>query len=294
MKLGFIGLGVMGLPMARNLMRAGHSLALWARRPEAAQPLLAEGAQLCASARELGAASEVVFTMVTSSSDVVDLVLGDEGVAQGAAAGSAIVDCSTIAPGVARQLAEKLDQRGLDWLDAPVSGGGQGAIDATLSIMVGGRAEVLARLRPLLECLGKTIVHIGPAGAGQVAKACNQMVMVAAIQACAEATLLARASGVDPAKVMDALAGGSAGSRVLDVFGRRMVEQRFEAGVQARLHHKDFGLLMGEAARLGVALPVVSQVWQQLNALMAQGFGGDDSSSLLRALQAASPLREAT
>jgi 2-hydroxy-3-oxopropionate reductase len=166
-----------------------------------------------------------------------------------------------------------------------VSGGEQGAIAATLAIMVGGREQALERVRPLLEKLGKTIVHVGPNGAGQVAKACNQMVMVAGIQACAEAMLLARASGVDPARVRQALQGGSAGSRVLDVLGERMVTRQFAAGIEARLHHKDFGILMDEAVRLGVPLPVMAQVWQQLNALIGQGWGREDTSSLLRVLE---------
>jgi 2-hydroxy-3-oxopropionate reductase len=192
---------------------------------------------------------------------------------------------STIAPGTARTIAQDLAERAVDMLDAPVSGGETGAIAASLSIMVGGSAAVLDRVRPLFAVLGKTLVHVGECGAGQVAKACNQMVMVGFIQAVAEALLLARAAGADPAKVRQALAGGSAGSRVLEVFGGRMVDRDFAAGVEARLHHKDYGILMAEAYRLGVPLPVSAQVWQQLNALMANGFGQQDTSSLLRVLE---------
>jgi len=170
-------------------------------------------------------------------------------------------------------------------LDAPVSGGGQGAIDATLAIMVGGKAAVLERVRPLFEQLGRTIVHIGDNGAGQVAKACNQMIMVATIQASAEALHLAAAAGADPAKVRQALMGGSAGSRVLEVMGRRMVERDFAAGVEARLHHKDFAILLAEAHAMGVPLPVAGMVDQQLNALMARGWGRDDTASLLKVLE---------
>ncbi|PLX69343.1 MAG: 2-hydroxy-3-oxopropionate reductase, partial [Azoarcus sp.] len=243
MRLGFIGLGAMGAPMARHLLGAGHELVVWARRPEAAAEVVAAGALACATPAELAARSEVVFSIVTGSADVEALVLGEQGLAAGLAAGAVHVDMSTIAPGCARRLAAHHAGRSVGWLDAPVSGGAQGAIDATLAIMAGGEAETLARVRPLLEVLGKRIVHVGPAGAGQVAKACNQMIMVAAIQAGAEAMHLAQAHGVDLAAVRQALMGGSAASRVLEVMGARMVSRDFSAGVEARLHHKDFGIL---------------------------------------------------
>jgi 2-hydroxy-3-oxopropionate reductase len=285
MKVGFIGLGAMGRPMALHLLKAGHALSVYARRPDAAQALVDAGAVLRASPADVAAASEVVFTVVTTGSDVEEVVLGERGLIHGAAPGSILVDMSTIAPGAARRIAARLAERGIEMLDAPVSGGEQGAINATLSIMVGGKAEVLERARPLLEKLGKTIVRIGPGGAGQVAKACNQMLMVSLIEACAEALLLAERSGADAEKVKQALAGGSAGSRVLEFFGTKMAARDFKAGVEARLHHKDFGILMNEAASLGAPLPVAAQVWQQLNALMAQGWGRDDTSSLLRVLE---------
>lgn len=285
MKVGFIGLGVMGWPMAGHLLAAGHDLALWARRPEAAAELIAAGAAWCETPAALAAASEVVMTIVTTGDDVEALAFGPDGLAQGFAPGAAHVDMSTIAPAAARGLAARYAARGVAWLDAPVSGGGQGAREAALAIMAGGAAETFARVHPLLAALGRRIVHIGPAGAGQVAKACNQMIMVAAIQANAEAMLLARASGVDAETVRGALAQGSAASRVLDVMGARMTRRDFAAGVEARLHHKDFALLMDEAARLGVPLPVAAQVWQQLNALMARGWGRDDTASLLRVLE---------
>lgn len=289
MKVGFIGLGVMGEPMARHLRAAGHDLAVWARRPASAAALVAEGVPLCATPAELATRSEVVITIVTASADVDALAFGPDGLAEGFAPGAIHVDMSTIAPAMARSLAERHAARGIGFVDAPVSGGGQGARDATLAIMAGAEADVLERVRPLLAAMGKRIVHIGPPGAGQVAKACNQMIMVAAIQACAEAMRLADAHGVDLAAVRTALSGGSAGSRVLEVMGAKMVERDFAAGVEARLHHKDFALLMDEAARLGAPLPVAAQVWQQLNALMGAGWGRDDTSSLLRVLEAASP-----
>jgi 2-hydroxy-3-oxopropionate reductase len=285
MKVGFIGLGVMGRPMALHLLKAGHELAVWARRPESAAPLAAAGAAVCVTPAELARRSEVLFTMITSSADVEAVALGPEGLGEGFASGAVLVDCSTIAPDVARRIAEMLAAKGVHMLDAPVSGGEQGAIDASLAIMAGGEAAVLERVRPLLEVLGKRIVHVGPNGAGQVAKACNQMIMVAAIEAVAEAMRLAAAAGVDCGKVKAALAGGSAGSRVLDVMGERMVKRDFAAGIEARLHHKDFGLVLEAARRAGVPMPLTASVAQQLNALMAQGWGKDDTASLLRVLE---------
>lgn len=289
MRLGFIGLGTMGRPMAANLLRAGHTLAVWARRAEALQPLAAAGALACDSPAAVARCSEAVFSIVTADADVTAIALGEDGILDGAAPGSVLVDMSTIGPQTARHIAERLAQRGIDMLDAPVSGGEQGAIDATLAIMVGGPAAALARVRLALEALGKRIVHIGPNGAGQVAKACNQMVMVTAIQACAEAMRLAAACGVEPDRVRAALQGGAAASRVLDVMGERMTKRDFAAGIEARLHHKDFGILMQEAFRLGAPVPLAAQVSQQLNALMGEGWGRDDTSSLLRVLERRAP-----
>lgn len=283
MKIGFIGLGVMGRPMALHLQRAGHELFVWARRPESAAGL---PATLCTTPAELGQHCAVVFTVITSSADVESVALGANGLSEGMAPGSVLIDCSTIAPESAREIAARLAEKRIHFLDAPVSGGAQGAIDATLAIMAGGDAAVLERVRPLLDCLGKRIVHVGPNGAGQVAKACNQMIMVAAIQAAAEAMRLAAAAGVDCAAVKRALSGGSAASRVLDVMGERMVRRDFSAGIEARLHHKDFGLVLEAARQSGVPVPLAAVVGQQLNALMAQGWGRSDTSSLLRVLEA--------
>ncbi|MDD2741324.1 MAG: NAD(P)-dependent oxidoreductase [Rhodocyclaceae bacterium] len=283
MKIGFMGLGAMGRPMALHLHTAGYELLVWARRPRALADL---PFAVCSSPAELGRCCDIVFTMVTSSADVEHLALGTDGLIAGMAAGSILIDCSTIAPDSARKIAAQLAEKGIEMLDAPVSGGVQGALDATLAIMAGGKAEVLERVRPLLACLGQRIVHIGPNGAGQVAKACNQMIMVAAIEATAEAMRLAQAAGVDCAKVKQALSGGSAGSRVLEVMGERMVTRNFSAGIEARLHHKDFGLVLDAARKSGVYMPLTASIAQQLNALMAQGWGSDDSASLLRVLEA--------
>ncbi len=288
MRVGFIGLGVMGRPMAARLLQAGFELGIWARRPEAATELVAQGATLYSSPAELAAACDVVVTIVTYGADVEQLAFGPEGLATGFRAGSVHVDMSTISPDIARSLAQRYAAQGVAWVDAPVSGGGVAAEAGTLAIMAGAEVATLERVRPVLECFGNRIVHVGEPGAGQVAKACNQMLMVSIIQACAEAMHLARANDVDLSAVRSALMGGSAASRVLEVFGGRMVERDFAAGVQARLHHKDFGILMRDAVRLGTPLPVAAQVWQQLNALMAQGWGGDDTSCLVKVLEAAS------
>jgi len=286
MRLGFIGLGVMGRPMALHLLRAGHELAVWARRPASCQPLLDAGATGVATPADVARRAEVVFTMLTAGVDVQQVTFGPAGLAAGFAAHSVLVDMSTIAPQLARTLAQDLLARcAVEMLDAPVSGGAQGAIAATPAITVALPPTMIASVAAM-EVLGRTLVHVGEHGAGQVAKACNQMLMVAAIQAVAEALHLSRAAGVAPAGVRQALAGGSAGSRVLDVMGGRMVDRDFVAGVEARLHHKDYAIVIGEAHRLGVPLPVSTQVGQQLNALMAMGWGQNDTATLLRVLEA--------
>jgi 3-hydroxyisobutyrate dehydrogenase-like beta-hydroxyacid dehydrogenase len=285
--VAFIGLGNMGRAMAGHLLDAGHALRVHARRAEAMQPFVARGAVACGTPAEAARGAEFIFTNVTASSDVEQVVLGAGGVIETAAAGSVVIDHSTIAPTVTRHIAARLAERGIDMLDCPVSGGTRGAQAATLSIMVGGKAEVLARARPLLEKLGKTITHIGEHGAGQVAKACNQIVQVVNIQGIAEALLFARAHGVDCSTVVTALAAGFAGSRMLDLMGPKMATRDFAAGIEARLHHKDYGLIVDAAKDANLAMPAVALVAQQLNALMGQGWGMDDTSSLLRVLEAA-------
>jgi 2-hydroxy-3-oxopropionate reductase len=288
MQLGFIGLGAMGRPMAEHLLRAGHALSVWSRRRESAAALIGQGALWRDSPAELARHCTVVFTNVTGSADVEGLAFGPRGLAQGFAPGSLHVDFSTIAPSAARRIAARHAAQAVDFVDAPVSGGSVGAQNASLAIMWGGKSALAARLQPFFEVLGKTVVRVGEAGAGQVAKACNQMVMVAAIEAAAEAARLAAASGVDFARVRAAMLHGSAGSRVLDVFGGRMASREFAPGVEARLHHKDYALLMEEATRIGAPLPVSAAVGQQLNAVMARGWGREDTASLLRVLEAGS------
>ncbi|EGK73038.1 Putative 2-hydroxy-3-oxopropionate reductase, garR [Methyloversatilis universalis FAM5] len=285
MKIGFIGLGVMGRAMVANLLRAGHEVTVWARRAESMQPLQALGARTAASPADCARGMEAVCTIVTTGDDVRQVVLGPQGVIEGAQPGCVLIDHSTIPPSVARDIAAALAARDIDMLDAPVSGGERGAIDATLSIMAGGDAAVFERMKPLLSAVGRTLVHVGPTGAGQVTKACNQLILCAFIEAAAEAARLAAASGVDFGKVREAMLHGSAGSKALELFGGKMAGRDFSAGVQSRLHHKDMGIVLGEAVQLGLAMPLSASVWQQLNALMAHGGGTLDTSALLTVLE---------
>lgn len=285
MKLGFIGLGVMGRPMALNLMKRGHQMGVFARRPESAAPLVAAGARPYATPAELAANAEIVFTVVTQSSDVEQVVLGENGVIHGARAGSVVVDMETISPTAARNVAHALAARNIDMLDAPVSGGPMGAEQATLSIMVGGRQAVFNRVKPLFDCLGKTIVLMGDQGAGQITKACNQLALLVTAQGTAEALALAKSCGVDPAKVREVMLGGVAASRVLELFGKRMVEREFAAGIETRLYHKDLHIVLGLAHDLGLATPAAALTMQHINALMGRGEGGSDLSALIKVVE---------
>jgi 2-hydroxy-3-oxopropionate reductase len=285
-RVGFIGLGIMGRPMALNLLKAGYPVAVYARRPESLEPLETAGAETCRSPAELAARSDLVFTMVSDTPDVEEVLFGPGGAIEGVREGTVVVDMSTISPAVTRDMARRLAALGVAMLDAPVSGGEVGAIDGTLSIMVGGEPEVFERVLPLLRVLGENIVHIGDQGAGQVCKACNQVVVGATIAGVAEAVLLARASGVDPGRVREALLGGFAGSRILEVHGRRMIEGDFAPGFKSRLHQKDMGIVLETAQELGLALPGAAQVAQYLNALVGRGLGEEDSAAIYRVLAA--------
>lgn len=286
MKLGFIGLGVMGRPMALNLMKQGHEMNVYGRRAATLAPLLDAGAKRCDTPASLAAACDVVFTMVTASSDVETVALGPDGLIHGGKRGLVLIDMETIAPSVARSIAERLAERGMDMLDAPVSGGPAGAQQATLSIMVGGKADVFQRMRPLFEALGKTVMHMGDHGAGQTTKACNQLALLVNAMGTAEALLLAQRSGLDPAKVREVMLGGVAASRVLDLFGKRMVDRDFTPGIEARLYYKDLHIVLDLVHELGIATPAAAVVMQQINALVGRGEGGSDLSVLLTVLEA--------
>ena len=291
-KVGYIGLGIMGRPAALNLIKAGYPLRVYARRPAMMEPLTMAGATACDSSSSVAAESDIVFINVSDTHDVAEVILGNNGIIEGIRPGSVVVDMSTISPSVTRTFAERLAEKDVHMLDAPVSGGEKGAIDGTLSIMVGGKPAIFERVKPLFDVMGKNIVHIGDHGAGQVAKSCNQVVIAQAIAAIGEAYLLARASGVDPVKVREALLGGFAGSRALESHGQRMLDRNFKPGFKSKLHYKDMRIVMEEAHKLGIALPGAAMVTQYLNALINAGMGEDDSISIYRLQERLSSMTE--
>lgn len=284
-RIAFIGLGSMGGHMVRHLLQAGHQVTLYARRAEAMAPFVAEGAQAASSPAEAARNADFIMTNVTATADVEAILLGAGGATESARSGSIVCDFSTIDANATRHIAARLAERGIEFLDCPVSGGAKAAEAATLTILVGGNVAVLAKAQPLLEKLGKNIFHMGAVGAGQVTKACNQIVQVVNIQGIAEAMLFAQNNGVDTAKMVDALMAGMAGSKMLDLMGRKMAARDFAAGIEARLHHKDFGLVRNIAEQQGLPMPAVALVHEQLSRLMAHGWGTMDTCNLLRVLE---------
>jgi 2-hydroxy-3-oxopropionate reductase len=282
-RVGFIGLGVMGRPMAQRLLAAGHDVIVHNRSRGAVDALVADGAAEANSPQQVAAGSDVVITVLPDAPDVEEVLLGSEGVLRGLSSSGVAVDMTTSTPELARRAARQFEDEGVALLDAPVSGGESGAISGALSIMVGGDAAALEQVRSVLEVMG-TIVHVGDAGAGQIAKAANQMVVGGTIAVVAEALLFAEAAGVDPARVRDALLGGLAGSRILDVHGARMLADDYPAGFRSELHLKDLRIAMHEADLAGVALPATALVRQLFTALVAQGGGADDHAAIKRVL----------
>lgn len=291
-QVGYIGLGIMGRPAALNLMKAGYQVRVWARRAESMEPLEAAGASAGASPADVAAHSDVVFINVSDTPDVEEVILGDGGIIHGAKQGSVVVDMSTISPIATIALAARLGEAGAEMLDAPVSGGEQGAVSGTLSFMVGGKAEVFERVRPLFEVMGKNIIHCGDAGAGQVTKACNQIVITQTIAAVGEAFVFARRNGVDPANVRQALLGGFAGSKVLEAHGQRMLDHDFDPGFKAILHRKDMRIVLDTAAELGIPLPGAAAGAQYINALVGVGEGELDSSAIYKLQESLAGLEE--
>jgi len=285
LKIGFVGLGAMGRPMAQNLLKGGHELCVWARRAQATMALTDAGARALPTPARLAAQCPVVFTMVTRGADVEQVVLGPDGIIHGAKRGSVVIDCSTIAAATARWVAQALAEKGVEMLDAPVSGGEQGAIEGALSIMVGGKAEVFERMRPVLGCVGQTLVHVGDSGAGQVAKAANQLALIVAIQGIAEAMVFARANGVEFRPVWEALTRGFAASRMLEVVGRRMIEQQFSMGIDASLHLKDSLIVLQCAHESHAAVPGAALAAQVFNALFARPGVRWDSAAILKVVE---------
>jgi 2-hydroxy-3-oxopropionate reductase len=278
MRIGFVGLGVMGTPMAANLVAAGHELALYRGREGLA-------GHHCESAADAAERSEVVILMLPDTPDVENALFGPDGVAEGIRPGTLVIDMSSISPTATKAFAERIENLGCDYLDAPVSGGEVGAQQASLTIMVGGRPEVFERAKPLFEVLGKNITLIGGAGAGQTAKVANQIVVGLTIEAVAEALLFAERAGADPAVVRKALMGGFASSRILELHGERMVDQTFDPGFRIRLHRKDLMLAVQAAAELDLALPNTAATQQLMNAAIADGDGDLDHSALYKTLR---------
>jgi len=280
--IGFIGLGIMGKPMARNLLKAGYPLVVHNRSRTAVEELSKEGAQAAGSSKEVAERAEVLITMLPDSPDVELVYAGEQGIFAGAKPGMLLIDMSSISPVVARKLAEEAEKRGLDMIDAPVSGGEAGAISAALSIMIGGKANAVERAMPIFQALGKNIVHIGDTGAGQVTKAANQMVVGTTIAIVSEALVLAAKAGVDPAKVRQALLGGFAQSKILEAHGQKMLERNFKPGFRIRLHEKDMKIALSTGSEYGVPLIVTSQVAQIMTAMKSMGNGDLDHSGLVK------------
>jgi 2-hydroxy-3-oxopropionate reductase len=283
MKVGFIGLGIMGRPMATHLIGAGHTLFLSSRSGVPSE--FAGKAQACASGKEVAQAADVIITMVPDTPHVGEALFGPNGVAAGLTPGKLVVDMSSIAPIATKEFAKKINALGCDYLDAPVSGGEVGAKNATLTIMVGGPQAAFERARPLFEAMGKNITLVGGNGDGQVCKVANQIIVALNIEAVAEALVFAAKAGADPARVRQALMGGFAASRVLEVHGERMIKRTFDPGFRIELHQKDLNLALGEARSLGVSLPNTAGTMQLFNACVAQGGAGWDHSAMVRALE---------
>jgi 2-hydroxy-3-oxopropionate reductase len=284
MNVGFIGLGIMGAPMAGHLIAGGHSLALKTRR-QVPENLVAAGGTPCATAADVAARSDVIILMLPDTPDVETVLFAPDGVAEGAKRGSVVVDMSSISPIATRDFAARLAERGVDYLDAPVSGGEVGAKNAALSIMVGGKADIFARVKPLFDLMGKTVTHVGETGAGQVAKVANQIIVALTIEAVAEGLLFASKAGADPAKVRQAITGGLATSRILELHGERMIKRTFDPGFRIALHQKDLNLALEGAKSLGLALPGTALAQQLFSACAANGAGDKDHSALVQALE---------
>jgi 2-hydroxy-3-oxopropionate reductase len=283
--VGFVGLGIMGAFMAGNLLEAGHELVVHNRTRTKAERLAQRGARVAASPREVAEGSDVIITMLPGPPQVEEVVAGEGGLLEGASEGSLIIDMSTSSPILARELARAARNKAVGMLDAPVSGGDVGARDGTLSIMVGGEEEDFERARPLFRVMGETVVHVGGTGAGQVVKACNQIVVALVIEAVAEALVLGSKAGVAPDRVVEVLSGGLASNKVLEVKGEKFLSHEFTPGGKVEYHRKDLGIALEAGREYGVTLPVAAFVDQMFGVLEAKGRGGWDHSALLTLLE---------
>jgi 2-hydroxy-3-oxopropionate reductase len=283
--IGFIGLGVMGRPMAEHLVRAGHEVTVHNRSQEPVRALVSAGAKAGGSPADVAADADIVVTMVPDSTDVEDVVLGEDGIFSTARQGLLLIDMSTIRPDTARQIGEAAQARGVRFLDAPVSGGEIGAKEATLSIMVGGAAEDFEAALLVLQTLGRTVVHVGPVGSGQTVKAANQLIVAGVIELVSEAIVLLEAHGVDMEPAIKVLAGGLAGNQILERKAPGMLARDFTPGFRIELHHKDMGIVTSAAREAGVVVPLGAVVAQLIASLKAQGDGGLDHSALLKLVE---------
>ncbi|MCB8923733.1 MAG: NAD(P)-dependent oxidoreductase [Ardenticatenaceae bacterium] len=284
-QIGFIGLGIMGQGMARNLLKAGFAVRVWNRTASRIEALVAEGAEAASSPADVAAHSDITLICVSDTPDVQAVVLGEDGVIHGAKPGSLVVDHSTISPIATKEMAAKLAEQGVHMLDAPISGGSEGAARGTLSIMVGGEAAQFDRAMPAFQAMGKTITHVGPNGAGQMVKLVNQILVVVTMQAVGEALLFAQAGELDLEKTLTAVAGGAAGSWMLSNRGPQVIERDWRPGFTIDLQQKDLRLVLEAADQLGVPLPGVALVFQFYRTLQQQGLGGDGNHALVKALE---------
>jgi 2-hydroxy-3-oxopropionate reductase len=280
--IGFIGLGVMGAPMARNLLAAGYEVVAWNRSAEPLEELAAAGARAVDGPGAVAREADLVISIVKDDAAVREVLSGPDGAIGAARAGSLVIDMSTVSPALARELAEEAAGREVAFLDAPVSGGDVGARDGTLSIMVGGEAAEVERARPVFEVLGSRVTHVGAAGAGQVAKACNQVLVAVIFGGLAEALVLGSKLGVDPAAILDAVGGGMAANRIMEVRRQNFLEHDFAPGFKVDLHHKDLEIALGASGEVDAPLPLTAEVQQMFRQLRAAGFGEEDDSALLR------------
>ncbi|CAN5353788.1 2-hydroxy-3-oxopropionate reductase [soil metagenome] len=283
-KIGFIGLGIMGAPMAQHLIASGNPVFV-TTRSRVPDDIASSKATVCKSAKEVAAQADIIFLMVPDTPDVERVLFGENGVAEGIKKGATVVDMSSISPIETKVFAEKIKALGADYLDAPVSGGEVGAKAASLTIMVGGTEPGFALVKPLFELMGKNITHVGPVGSGQVTKVANQIIVALNIEAVAEALVFATKAGADPAKVRQALMGGFAASRVLEVHGERMIKRTFNPGFRIKLHQKDLGLALDVGRKLGVSLPNTAGAQQLFSACVAQGGADWDHSAMVKAIE---------
>jgi len=285
MKVAFIGMGTMGTPMALNILAAGHEVTVHNRTREREEAVAKEGAQRAASPKEAAQGAQIIITCVSDTPDVEEIILADNGVIMGAQPASIVVDMSTISPAVTRRIAAELNKNDIKMLDAPVSGGSEGAQKGTLTIMIGGEAEDVAKALPVLEAMGQTITHVGAIGAGQITKAINQISISGTYLTVAEGLTLGIKAGLDMPKVVKALSGGAAGSWVLDNRADNVIQNEYPLGFRVKLHRKDLGIALNAAREMGVTLPCTAMVEQIENGLIAQGYGDEDVSALARAIR---------